>query len=108
MAATIIDGRAVAEQVRAEVAREVAAWVAAGHEPPGLATVLVGDDPASAIYVAGKRRASEEVGLRDLHHKLPQDAPQAEVERLLGELNADPAVAGILLQLPTPPEIDGP
>jgi methylenetetrahydrofolate dehydrogenase (NADP+) / methenyltetrahydrofolate cyclohydrolase len=107
MAATIIDGSAIAAEVRADVAREVAEWVAAGNEPPGLATVLVGDDPASAVYVGGKQKATAEVGMRGFSHKLPQDTPQAEVERLLGELNADPAVSGILLQLPTPPQVDG-
>ena len=78
--ATIIDGRAIAEQVRAEVAREVAGWVADGHPPPGLATVLVGDDPASAIYVGGKQRATAEVGMRGFDHRLPDDASHAEVE----------------------------
>ena len=105
--ATVIDGRAIAEQVRAEVAREVAAWVAAGHPPPGLATVLVGEDPASAIYVGGKQKATAEVGMRGFDHRLPQDASHAEVEAVLRELNADPEVAGILLQLPTPPQVDG-
>jgi len=105
--ATVIDGRAIAEQVRAEIAREVAAWVAAGHPPPGLAIVLVGEDPASAIYVGGKQKATAEVGMRGFDHRLPQDASHAEVEAVLRELNADPEVAGILLQLPTPPQVDG-
>ena len=105
--ATVIDGRAIAEQVRGEVAREVAEWVAAGHPPPGLATVLVGEDPASAIYVGGKQKATAEVGMRGFDHRLPQDASHAEVEAVLRELNADPEVAGILLQLPTPPQVDG-
>src|SRR5689334_15758877 len=108
MPATIIDGRAIAEQVRAEVAAEVAAWTAAGHPAPGLATVLVGEDPASAIYVGGKQKATAEVGMRGFDHRLSQDASHAEVEALLRELNADPAVSGILLQLPTPPQVDGP
>jgi methylenetetrahydrofolate dehydrogenase (NADP+)/methenyltetrahydrofolate cyclohydrolase len=86
----------------------VAAWTAAGHAPPGLATVLVGDDPASAIYVGGKQRASAEVGIQGYDHRLAHDTPHDEVERLLRELNADPAVSGILLQLPTPPQVDGP
>src|SRR3954452_20104439 len=107
-AMTLIDGKAIAEQVRDEVREEVAAWVAAGHEAPGLATVLVGEDAASAIYVGGKQKASAEVGIRGFDHRLPQDAPHAEVEALLAELNADPAVSGILLQLPTPPQVDGP
>jgi methylenetetrahydrofolate dehydrogenase (NADP+) / methenyltetrahydrofolate cyclohydrolase len=107
MAAGIIDGKAIAQQVRAEVADEVAAWVQAGNEPPGLATVLVGDDPASAVYVSGKQKASAEVGITAYDHRLPADTPQDDVERLLGELNDDPHVSGILLQLPTPPQIDG-
>jgi methylenetetrahydrofolate dehydrogenase (NADP+) / methenyltetrahydrofolate cyclohydrolase len=103
----IIDGKAIAAQVRSEVAAEVAAWVGEGHEAPGLATVLVGDDPASAVYVGGKQRASAEVGIQGFDHRLAQDAPQDEVVRLLGELNDDPRVSGILLQLPTPPQVDG-
>jgi methylenetetrahydrofolate dehydrogenase (NADP+) / methenyltetrahydrofolate cyclohydrolase len=108
MAAEIIDGKAIAQEVRAEVRDEVAAWVAEGHAAPGLATVLVGDDPASAVYVGGKQRASAEVGIRGFDHRLDHDAPHEDVERLLRELNADPAVSGILLQLPTPPQVDGP
>jgi len=107
MSAEIIDGRAIAEAVRRGVAAGVAAWVAEGNEPPGLATVLVGDDPASAVYVGGKQKATQEVGMRGYDHRLPADVPQAEVEALLGELNADQRVSGILLQLPTPPHIDG-
>src|SRR3954470_9579687 len=108
MAGELIDGTAIARAVRGEVAREVAAWTAAGHPAPGLATVLVGDDPASAIYVGGKQRAVAEAGIRGFDHRLPSDASHAEVERLVLELNADPAVSGILLQLPTPPQVDGP
>jgi methylenetetrahydrofolate dehydrogenase (NADP+)/methenyltetrahydrofolate cyclohydrolase len=107
MAATIIDGRAIAAQVREEVARDVDAWVTEGHPPPGLATVLVGDDPASAVYVGGKQKATHEVGMRGFDHRLPADTPQADVEQLLGALGADPRVAGILLQLPTPAHVDG-
>jgi methylenetetrahydrofolate dehydrogenase (NADP+)/methenyltetrahydrofolate cyclohydrolase len=108
MAASIIDGKAIAEQVRAEVRDEVAAWVAAGNPQPGLATVLVGDDPASSVYVGGKQKATAEVGMAGFDHRLDHDASHAEVARLLGELNADPRVSGILLQLPTPPQVDGP
>jgi methylenetetrahydrofolate dehydrogenase (NADP+)/methenyltetrahydrofolate cyclohydrolase len=106
--ADIIDGKAIAQEVRAEVRDEVTAWIGEGHEAPGLATVLVGDDPASAVYVGGKQRASAEVGIRGFDHRLDPDTPHEEVERLLRELNADPAVSGILLQLPTPPQVDGP
>ena len=108
MGATIIDGRAIAAQVREEVARDVAGWVGAGHDAPGLATVLVGDDPASAVYVGGKQKATHEVGMHGFDHRLAADAPQDEVEALLQDLNADARVSGILLQLPTPAHIDGP
>jgi methylenetetrahydrofolate dehydrogenase (NADP+)/methenyltetrahydrofolate cyclohydrolase len=108
MAARLIDGKAIAQQVRAEVAQDVAAWVGEGHEPPGLATVLVGDDPASAVYVGGKQKASAEVGITGFDHRLAQDTPHDEVDALLRELAADPGVSGILLQLPTPPQVDGP
>ncbi|HET9736749.1 MAG TPA: bifunctional methylenetetrahydrofolate dehydrogenase/methenyltetrahydrofolate cyclohydrolase FolD [Solirubrobacteraceae bacterium] len=108
MAAEIIDGKAIAQQVRAEVAAEVDEWVQDGNPRPGLATVLVGDDPASAVYVGGKQRASAEVGIEGFDHRLPADATHEQVERLLGELNDDARVSGILLQLPTPPQVDGP
>jgi methylenetetrahydrofolate dehydrogenase (NADP+)/methenyltetrahydrofolate cyclohydrolase len=107
MAAGIIDGKAIAEQVRREVAREVAAWTRDGHDAPGLATVLVGDDAASAVYVGGKQKATHEVGMQGFDHRLAADTPQDEVEALLRDLNADPRVSGILLQLPTPAHIDG-
>jgi methylenetetrahydrofolate dehydrogenase (NADP+) / methenyltetrahydrofolate cyclohydrolase len=107
MAAELIDGKAIAQTVRGEVAREVADWTASGHPAPGLATVLVGEDPASAIYVGGKQKASAEVGITGFDHRLSQDAEHAEVEALLRELNADERVSGILLQLPTPPQVDG-
>jgi methylenetetrahydrofolate dehydrogenase (NADP+)/methenyltetrahydrofolate cyclohydrolase len=106
--AEIIDGKAIAQQVRAEVAAEVDEWVGEGNPRPGLATVLVGDDPASAVYVGGKQRASAEVGIEGFDHRLPADATHEQVERLLGELNDDARVSGILLQLPTPPQVDGP
>src|SRR3954471_1712339 len=105
---TLIDGKAIAQLVRNEVRDEVAAWVAQGHEPPGLATVLVGDDAASAVYVGGKQKACAEAGIQGFDHRLPADTPEADVRALLRELNADRAVNGILLQLPTPKHIDGP
>jgi methylenetetrahydrofolate dehydrogenase (NADP+)/methenyltetrahydrofolate cyclohydrolase len=107
MSAEIIDGKAIAEEVRREVAAEVREWVAAGHEPPGLATVLVGEDPASAVYVGGKQKATHEVGMQGFDHRLDAGVSQDEVESLLRELNEDPRVSGILLQLPTPKQIDG-
>jgi methylenetetrahydrofolate dehydrogenase (NADP+)/methenyltetrahydrofolate cyclohydrolase len=108
MAAQVIDGKAIAQAVREEVKADVAEWMAAGHRAPGLATILVGDDPASAVYIGGKQRASAEVGIEGFDHRLDQDTPHEDVERLLHELNTDPRVSGILLQLPTPPQVDGP
>jgi len=108
MSATIIDGKAIAHRVREEVREQVAAWVKDGGRRPGLATVLVGDDPAAAVYVASKQRACAEAGITGFSHELAADAPEQQVVDLLGELAADPAVSGILLQLPTPDHIDGP
>jgi methylenetetrahydrofolate dehydrogenase (NADP+)/methenyltetrahydrofolate cyclohydrolase len=107
MPARIIDGREVAGQVRAEVARDVAAFTERTGRVPGLATILVGDDPASAIYVANKRKASAEVGITDYHQHLSADTTQAEVAALIGACNRDPGVSGILLQLPVPTGLDG-
>jgi methylenetetrahydrofolate dehydrogenase (NADP+) / methenyltetrahydrofolate cyclohydrolase len=107
MTAQLIDGKAIAAQVRAEIRDEVEAWTAAGNPQPGLATVLVGDDPASAVYVGGKQKACAEVGIAGFDHRLPQDAPHEQVQELLLELAADDRVSGILLQLPTPPQVDG-
>ena len=103
----IIDGKAVAADVRARVADEVAAFVGDHGVRPGLATVLVGDDPASHVYVRNKRKASEDVGIASIHHELPDSASQDELAELLTSLNEDDAVSGILLQLPVPPQIDG-
>jgi methylenetetrahydrofolate dehydrogenase (NADP+) / methenyltetrahydrofolate cyclohydrolase len=109
VSARIIDGKAVAARVRAEVAREVEAFTQqAPARPPGLATVLVGDDPASAVYVKGKQRASLEVGMIPLDRRLPADASFEQVAEELVSLNADPAVSGVLLQLPLPEQLDGP
>jgi methylenetetrahydrofolate dehydrogenase (NADP+)/methenyltetrahydrofolate cyclohydrolase len=107
MGATVIDGREISAQVRAEIGREVADWVAAGNPQPGLATVLVGDDPASDVYVSNKQKACAEAGIAGFDHRLPGDTSQDAVEHLLRELNDDARVSGILLQLPTPPHIDG-
>ena len=105
--ATIIDGRAVAQGVRERVRSEVAE-LAAGHGlQPGLATVLVGDDPGSRIYVRRKAEACEEVGMSSFHHDVPASVSQAELAGLLARLNVDPAVHGVLLQLPVPDHIDG-
>jgi methylenetetrahydrofolate dehydrogenase (NADP+) / methenyltetrahydrofolate cyclohydrolase len=103
----IIDGKAVAADVRAGVARDVEAFSAEHGFTPALATVLVGDDPASHVYVRNKRKACEEVGISSVHHELPAETSQEELAELLGSLNAEPAVSGILLQLPVPDQIDG-
>ena len=107
MSAKIIDGRAVAASVRAEVAGDVAAFRERTGRAPGLATILVGDDPASAIYVSGKRKASGEVGIADHHRQLLPEASQDEVAATIEACNADPEVSGILLQLPVPEALDG-
>ena len=107
MPAKIIDGRAVAARVREQVARDVAELQDRTGQAPGLATILVGDDPASAVYVSGKRKASAEVGIVDFHRHLPADSSQEEVEAVIEECNANPDVSGILLQLPVPEGLHG-
>ncbi len=106
MTARLIDGTATARRVREDVARGVEKLVAAGGVAPGLATVLIGEDPASEVYVRSKRRLSLEAGMQDLHRHLPGDVDQATAAALVDELAADPAVSGILLQLPTPGHLD--
>ncbi len=108
MAATLIDGKAIAGRVRAAVAEEVGRFVQAYSRPPGLATVLVGEDPASAVYVAAKQRACKEVGIVPFDRRLPAGVSEEEVAEELDSLNSDPAVSGILLQLPVPDPLDGP
>jgi methylenetetrahydrofolate dehydrogenase (NADP+) / methenyltetrahydrofolate cyclohydrolase len=108
MSATIIDGKAIAARVRAQVAEEVRAFVERSGRPPGLATVLVGEDPGSAVYVGGKQRACAEVGMAPFDRRLPADAAHEQVAALLDDLNADDAVDGVLLQLPVPAHLDGP
>ena len=103
--ARVIDGRAVAAKVRERVTGEVAELRERGVIP-GLATVLVGEDPASRVYVRMKRKACEEVGIASTHHELTGDVPEAELRDLLEGLGADPAVSGILLQLPLPEHLD--
>ena len=106
MTATIIDGRAVAARVRADVAADVVSFAEQTRRRPGLATILVGDDPASAIYVANKRKACAEAGIADLHRHLPADAAREEVSGLIEACNRNPEVSGILLQLPLPEGLD--
>jgi methylenetetrahydrofolate dehydrogenase (NADP+)/methenyltetrahydrofolate cyclohydrolase len=101
----IIDGRAIAADVRERVKREVAEWIEAGNPQPGLATILVGDDPASHVYVKSKRKNTEELGMRSFHHELPGDATEDDVADLIQQLNDDTDVNGILFQLPAPPQI---
>jgi methylenetetrahydrofolate dehydrogenase (NADP+) / methenyltetrahydrofolate cyclohydrolase len=107
MPATVIDGKAVAQRVRAEVGEGVAEFTQRHGHPPGLATVLVGEDPASAIYVGGKQKATAEVGMRGFDHRLGADASREEVVGLIEQLNADPEVSGIICQLPVPDHLDG-
>ncbi|NLX09690.1 MAG: bifunctional methylenetetrahydrofolate dehydrogenase/methenyltetrahydrofolate cyclohydrolase FolD [Chloroflexi bacterium] len=106
MTARLIDGAAVAARLRKEIAEQVAQMEAAYGIHPGLATVLVGENPASQTYVRMKHKACQEVGIESFAHNLPTDASQAEVEGLVHELNADPHVHGILVQLPLPKHLD--
>ena len=103
----IIDGRAVAQRVRDRVKAEVEQFVGSGGPQPGLATILVGDDPASQIYVRNKHEKSREAGMVSFNHTLPSDTPQDELADLIQQLNDDDSVHGILLQLPVPDPIDG-
>jgi len=105
MAAQIIDGKALAARLRAELKPRIAALAARGLQP-GLAVVLVGDDPASGIYVRNKIKACEDVGIRSFFDRLPANASEATLLARVGELNADPAVHGILVQMPLPPHLD--
>jgi methylenetetrahydrofolate dehydrogenase (NADP+)/methenyltetrahydrofolate cyclohydrolase len=102
----VVDGTSLAADIRSEIAAEVAALVAAGHRPPCLAVVLVGDDPASASYIAGKRRASGRAGMGSVERRLPASASEADVLDVVAELNADDGVDGILVQLPLPDAVD--
>jgi methylenetetrahydrofolate dehydrogenase (NADP+) / methenyltetrahydrofolate cyclohydrolase len=106
MTASIIDGKLIAEQVRGEVKEEVDKLVAGGMARPGLATVLVGDNPASHVYVKSKRKSCEELGIESYGYELPATATQEELDSLLVKLNADPKVNGILVQLPLPGHLD--
>jgi len=104
--ATIIDGRVEAQKVRDETAAAVEQFRAEHGRAPGLATVLVGSDPASATYVRNKRRSCAKVGIESLHHELPASTSAAEVVSLVERLNADPQANGILVQLPLPDGVD--
>ncbi|PPB80616.1 methylenetetrahydrofolate dehydrogenase (NADP+)/methenyltetrahydrofolate cyclohydrolase [Albidovulum inexpectatum] len=106
MTARIIDGKAFAQDVRARVAEHVARIKEANGITPGLAVVLVGDDPASEVYVRSKGKATVEAGMNSYEHRLPADTPESELLALIRRLNEDPAVHGILVQLPLPSHLD--
>lgn len=106
MTANIIDGKQIAANIRAKVAEDVLTMKAEHGYSPGLATVLVGDDPASSTYVRMKQRACAEAGIRSIGLTPPVDIPQAELEEIVSKLNRDPEVNGILVQLPLPDHID--
>jgi methylenetetrahydrofolate dehydrogenase (NADP+)/methenyltetrahydrofolate cyclohydrolase len=102
----ILDGKALAATMRTSLTGEAAAFAAAHGRAPGLAVVLVGDDPASQVYVGSKVKQTAEVGMRSIEHRLPSTVDEATLLRLISELNADSQVDGILVQLPLPPQID--
>ena len=106
MTAQIIDGKAISEKLLAEVCADVEKMVQEGMQKPGLATVLVGENPASQQYVKMKRKTCEKYGLDSFGYELPKDATQSEVEGLVKQLNADPKINGILVQLPLPSHLD--
>jgi 5,10-methylene-tetrahydrofolate dehydrogenase/methenyl tetrahydrofolate cyclohydrolase len=106
MTAQLIDGKAIAQKVRDEVKKKVAKRIAEGKSQPGLATVLVGERIDSATYVKMKQKACAELGMASFHHPLPADISQEDLEKLIKELNADPNVNGILVQLPLPDHLD--
>jgi methylenetetrahydrofolate dehydrogenase (NADP+)/methenyltetrahydrofolate cyclohydrolase len=107
MSARLIDGRAVAAALRAELADDVADFVERHGRPPGLATVLVGEDPGSMVYVAMKHRECEAIGIASFDHRLPAETGEAELTELIERLNADPLISGVLVQLPLPDHLDG-
>jgi methylenetetrahydrofolate dehydrogenase (NADP+)/methenyltetrahydrofolate cyclohydrolase len=106
MTATLIDGKIISAEVKAKVAAEAARLARDHGLVPGLAVVLVGEDPASTVYVRNKGKATIEAGLNSIEHKLPEATSQAELLALIAQLNADPAIHGILVQLPVPAHID--
>lgn len=106
MTARLIDGKALAQSIRSNIRQKVEARSAAGKRPPGLGVILVGSDPASEVYVAHKRNDCEEVGFLSMSHDLPAETSQQDLLALIDQLNADPTVDGILVQLPLPAQID--
>ena len=106
MTAKLIDGKAISKQLKTEVRADVEALVASGGRRPGLAVVIVGDDPASHIYVKNKRLGCEETGVYSVSHDLPASTSEADLLALIDQLNADPLIDGILVQSPQPKHID--
>lgn len=106
MSATLLDGKQLAQRIRAELAEEVVEFIQNNAVVPCLAAVLVGADPASEVYVRNKRKACEAVGIESQLHRLPADVPSEDLLKLVAKLNKDEAVHGILVQLPLPPQID--
>jgi len=102
----LIDGKAIAAEIRRQIHERIERRLAAGKRPPGLAVILVGADPASQVYVKAKRRACEEVGIASFAHDLPADTSEAALLDLIETLNEDEEVDGILVQLPLPEHID--
>ena len=106
MSARILDGNLIAAGIRADIAARVQMLLQQGQRPPGLAVVLVGSDPASRIYVRGKRKDCQEVGFHSITHELPDSTSQSELLDVVDRLNADPDIDGFLVQTPLPPQID--
>ena len=106
MSAQLIDGKSIATQIRQTVKEAVQQRLAAGRRPPGLAVIQVGNDPASEVYVANKRKSCQDVGFVSKAYDLPADTRQEQLLALIDQLNADPEIDGILVQLPLPPDID--
>jgi methylenetetrahydrofolate dehydrogenase (NADP+)/methenyltetrahydrofolate cyclohydrolase len=107
MSAQLIDGKAVAAKLREQVAIDAAAFAEQYGRPPGLATILIGDDPASAVYVASKQRSCAEAGIEGFSFNLPADATREQAIATIEEANANPAISGIICQLPVPGHLDG-
>ncbi len=106
MTAQILDGNALAKSIRSDLKTDIAQWQKDGFRAPGLAVILVGNDPASEVYVKGKRRDCEEVGLHSEAQHLPAAVTQAELEERIAALNEDPKIDGILVQTPLPRHLD--
>ncbi len=102
----LLDGKSLSEKIRADIRKEVEAFVSRGLRPPTLAVVLVGDDPASKVYVGNKKKACEKVGIRSISYELPENTTTEELLELIAQLNAEDEVDGILVQLPLPPHIN--